>query len=130
MMTDIATQGGHWEFLGWSDGGSGNPRHILVTSDTAIVAIFEWVSDTTGIEEIENSRLKIEIYPNPASTDVTVHVSEPATLTVIDLQGRTVIPPTPIDSTLIIQHSSLLTGTYFVRIVTEGGVTVKKLILQ
>lgn len=130
MMTDIATQGGHWEFLGWSDGGSGNPRHILVTSDTAIVAIFEWVSDTTGIEEIENSRLKIEIYPNPASTDVTVHVSEPATLTVIDLQGRTVIPATPINSSFLIPHSSLPAGTYFVRVTSGKNSAVQKLIVK
>ena len=61
---------------------------------------------------------------------MTVSVSQPSVLTVIDLQGRMVIPPTSINSQFTILHSQLAPGTYFVRIVTEGGVTIKKLILQ
>lgn len=128
-MMDTATVGGHWQFLGWSDGGTGNPREILVTSDTAVIALFEWIEDSVGIDNLIDNQ-HVSVYPNPAFGDVTVKVGQPSVLTVLDLQGRTVIPPTPIDSTLIIQHSSLLTGTYFVRIVTEGGVTIKKLIMQ
>lgn len=128
-MMDTATVGGHWQFLGWSDGGTGNPREILVTSDTAVIALFEWIEDSVGIDNLMDNQ-HVSVYPNPAFGDVTVKVGQPSVLTVLDLQGRTVIPPTPIDSTLIIQHSSLLTGTYFVRIVTEGGVTIKKLIMQ
>ncbi len=48
MMIDTATTGGHWQFLGWSDGGSGNPRDILVTSDTSLVALFEWIEDSVS----------------------------------------------------------------------------------
>jgi hypothetical protein len=61
-MVDTTTMGGHWQFLGWNDGGMGNPRDIVVTSDTTIVTLFQWVADTNeGIFEIENSKLKIEI---------------------------------------------------------------------
>jgi hypothetical protein len=64
MMMDIATQGGYWQFLGWSDGGTGNPRHILVTSDTAIVALFEWVAEDTSlaIQEISIFNSQFSIY--------------------------------------------------------------------
>ena len=128
-MMDTATVGGHWQFLGWSDGVSGNPRDILVTSDTAIMALFEWIEDSVGIGNLIDNQY-VSVYPNPAFGDVTVKVGQLSILTVLDLQGRTVIPPTPVNSTFIIQHSLLLTGTYFVRIVTEGGVTIKKLIMQ
>ncbi len=128
-MMDTATVGGHWQFLGWSDGGSGNPRNIFVTSDTAVIALFEWIEDSVGIGNLMDNQ-HVSVYPNPAFGDVTVKVGQPSILTVLDLQGRTVIPPTSIGSIFIIQHSSLPTGTYFVRIVTEGGVTIKKLILQ
>ena len=128
-MMDTATVGGHWQFLGWSDGVSGNPRDILVTSDTAVMALFEWIEDSVGIDNLIDNQY-VSVYPNPAFGDVTVKVGQLSILTVLDLQGRTVIPPTPVNSTFIIQHSSLLTGTYFVRIVTEGGVTIKKLIMQ
>ena len=89
IVPDTTTDGGHWQFLGWSDGLTETPRQILVTSDTTIVALFEWVADSVGIEEIEKLELKIEIFPNPTSGKVTVTSPEPlvaATLT--DLQGR------------------------------------------
>lgn len=130
MVNDTMAEGGHWHFLGWSDGLTENPRYVIVTSDTAIVALFEWVEDSVGIAEIENSILRIEIYPNPAHGDVTVKVSEPSTLSVIDLTGRTIIPSTPVSSSLIIHHSSLRAGTYFVRVSSERGSTVKKLIVK
>ncbi len=129
LLADTAIEGGHWQFLGWSDGGSGNPRDILVTSDTAIVALFEWIEDSVGIDNVSTTQ-HINVYPNPASTDVTVSVSQPSVLTVIDLQGRMVIPPTSINSQFLILHSQLAPGTYFLRIATEEGVTVKKLIMQ
>lgn len=131
LFADTVSLGGHWQFLGWNDGGVGNPRNIVVTSDTAIVALFEWVADsTTGISNIENAKLKIEIYPNPAHGDVTVRVSKSSTLSVIDLTGRTVIPPTPVSSPFIIPRSSLPAGTYFVRFVTETGIAVRKMVVN
>lgn len=130
MMTDIATDGGHWEFLGWNDGGMGNPRNLFVTSDTAIVALFQWVDDSVGIKEVENSKLKIEFYPNPAHGDVTVSVSEPSVLTVIDLTGRVVIPFIAINTSYLISHTSLTPGAYFVRVTTRGNTIVKKLIIK
>ncbi|MBO4587061.1 MAG: T9SS type A sorting domain-containing protein [Bacteroidales bacterium] len=129
-MMDTATVGGHWQFLGWNDGGTGNPRSILVTSDTAIVALFEWVEDSVGIAEVESGKMKVEIYPNPAHGDVTVKVSEPSVLTVLDMTGRVVISPTPITSNLQLPTSDLPSGTYFVHITTSAGVVVKKLIVQ
>jgi hypothetical protein len=129
LLADTAIEGGHWQFLGWSDGGSGNPRDILVTSDTSLVALFEWIEDSVGIDNVSTTQC-INVYPNPASTDVTVSVSQPSVLTVIDLQGRVVIPPTSINSQFTILHSQLAPGTYFLRIVTEEGVAVKKLIMQ
>ncbi len=129
-MVDTVTVGGHWRFLGWSDGGTGNPRDILVTSDTAIVTLFEWIEDSIGIGEVEKSKREVEIFPNPASSDVTIKVSRPSILTVIDLQGRMVIPPTPVNSQFLILKSQLTSGTYFVRVTTQESVTIKKLIMQ
>ncbi len=130
-MVDTTTMGGHWQFLGWNDGGMGNPRDIVVTSDTTIVALFEWVPDTTeGIGEIDNSKLKFVIYPNPAHGDVTVSVGSPATLSVFDLSGRTVIPPTAVSFSFVVSRSLLSTGVYYVSIATDLGTTIKKLIIQ
>ena len=70
------------------------------------------------------------LFPNPASSDVTVRVSQPSVLTLLDLQGRTVIPSTQINSTFTIQYSSLPAGTYFVRIADDKNTVVRKLIIR
>ena len=126
QMLDTATVGGYWHFLGWNDGGVGNPRNLFVTSDTAIVALFEWVADSVGIEVVSGQWPVASIYPNPAHGEVTVSVSQPSTVTVLDMTGRVVIPPTPITSDLRLQTSGLPSGVYFVRV----GSTVKKLIVK
>lgn len=109
-----------------------NPYTFVVTSDVTITAVFAWFG---GVEEIENSKLKIDIYPNPAHGDVTVRLNDEfrnddVWLEVIDMTGRTVIPPTPVSSSYIIHHSSLPSGTYFVKVSTKRGSTVRKLIIK
>ncbi len=128
-LADTAAFGGHWEFLGWSDGPTETPRNILVTSDTAIVALFQWVGDTTQAIT-QPSIQSISIYPNPSDGDVTVNVGQPSLITVIDATGRIVIPSTQANSTFIIPHLSLSPGAYFVRIVSDGGVTIRKMIIR
>ena len=116
-----------YEFLHWDDGDTTNPRQVLVTSDTAFTALFRAIEDTVGIDDLSILNSQLSIYPNPSHGDVTVSVSLPSTLTVIDLAGHTVIPPTSINSTFTIHHSSLAPGAYFVRIENSLGVDVKKM---
>ena len=129
LLADTAIEGGHWQFLGWSDGGSGNPRDILVTSDTSLVALFEWIEDSVGIDNVSTYQ-RINVYPNPASTDVTVSVGAPATLTVLDLAGRVVVAPQSLSSSATLLLSDLPSGTYFLRVITAEGTAVKKLIVK
>lgn len=138
-LADTAAPGGHWQFLRWSDGPTASPRTILVTSDTAIVAQFQWIADTTeGIFQVESGKWKIQIHPNPTHGDVTIAVTNPLThshinaftVSVIDLMGRTVIPPTAINSSLLIPHSTLPPGTFFVRVTSTTGTAVRKLIVE
>ena len=127
-ILDTIAEGGYWRFQGWSDGGTGNPRQILVVSDTTIVSLFEWVP-TQGIEETGSSRWNVEVFPNPASTDVTVRVSRPSTLMLLDLQGRTVIPSTAVNTQFPIRKSQLAPGTYFLRVTTDNSTMTKKLVI-
>ena len=129
-MVDTVTEGGHWQFLGWSDGENDNPRTILVTSDTTIVALFEWMADSVGINELRDNSYEIRVYPNPAHGAVTVSVGAPATLTVLDLTGRVVVTPLSLSSSVTLPLSDLPSGTYFLRITTDEGTAVKKLIVK
>ena len=128
VMTDTATDGGHWQFLGWNDGGTGNPREILVLSDTAITALFEWVADST-IQAITQSDIQaITIYPNPASMTVTVETDRPSAMTLTDATGRKIADFKIQKSKFKIDVSTLPAGVYFVRLSTPP--TIRKLIVR
>lgn len=136
-MLDTMAQGGHWEFLTWSDGGSGNPRNIFVTSDTAIVALFEWVGDSTeAINELSFFNSQLSIYPNPARTNITFSIvpfNSIAAISILDMNGRIVYESRQNSGVPTCQHidvSTLSPGTYFLRIITPDGTFVRKLVIQ
>lgn len=105
-----------------------NPYSFVITADTLITAVFGPMC--IGIEEVEADNGEWSVFPNPAHGDVTVNVSQPSTLTVIDLTGRVVVPPTMITSDFLLPASDLPAGTYFVQVTTAKGTSVKKLILR
>ena len=100
-----------------------NPYTFVIHSDVSLTAVF---AQFGGIDDLQLPASDFQIYPNPAHGDVTVNVSQPSTLVVLDMTGRVVIPPTPINSKFRIQNSELPGGVYFVRV---GG-SVKKLIVH
>jgi Secretion system C-terminal sorting domain len=82
------------------------------------------VNDCAGIEENENS---FAVYPNPVK-DILSVISENNTpiqsLEIIDLTGKTI--KTSVTNT--IDFSELNSGSYFVRIYHENGITVKEIV--
>ena len=128
-----------FRFLGWSDGNANASRLLLLVSDTTIIASFQWVEDTTteGIDNYQLSTLnsQLTIFPNPAHREVTISVSEPSTITILDMTGRTITPPTQstavgCSDTRLMDVSNLTPGVYFVRVATAKGVLVRKLIVK
>lgn len=125
LFADTATVGGHWQFLGWSDGVEQSPRNIFVESDTVITALFEWVADsTTGIAAVATDAWLL--YPNPASGSVTISAAAAAEVTIHDLQGREVLRTSVGSGATTVDISRLSQGVYFVRL----GAGVKKLVVR
>lgn len=54
-------------FYQWSDGDTNNPRNLIVTGDTALMAIFQQVE---GIDVVQMDGCKV--YPNPTNGKVTI----------------------------------------------------------
>lgn len=98
-----------------------NPYTFIIHSDVTLTAVFAIFG---GIDDVEGTTFTL--HPNPAHDEVTVSVSQPSTLTVLDMAGRVVIPATPVTSELRIPTSEFPAGVYFVRI----GEGVKKLIVR
>ena len=104
-----------------------NPYSFLVTSDTLITAVFGPAS--LGIDNTSASPL-IRLYPNPATTSVTIETASPATVTLIDLQGREIGSWQLKSGKATLDLSHCLSGAYFVRVANLQGVTIRKLIVN
>ena len=87
-MTAIANEG--YEFTGWNDGNTENPRTVTITSDTVFVAIFT-ASGSSSLQAV-NTR-EFALYPNPAKSFVTLEfeaLKENTLLQILDINGRRV----------------------------------------
>ena len=106
-----------------------NPYTFVIHSDVTLTAVFML---TGGIDEVSSGQWAV--YPNPASTSVTVANeqwaagSEQWTVELVDLNGRTVARHASHSSSLTIDISTLPRGVYFVRLVGNG--TAKKLVVK
>jgi hypothetical protein len=73
------------------------------------------------------------VYPNPAHGSVTIEAKGPATVTLFSLNGRAVNTQAFTQSsnqTITIDLSAVPQGGYFIKVVSRGSVTVRKLIVK
>ena len=117
-----ATPNSGYTFRRWSDGNTDNPRTLLVTQDTALVAYF---SSGQGITETESGELIL--YPNPASEMVTITgISNEVNILVINAMGKVVRRLDNVGDTVTFSIRDLPKGIYFVRM----GNAVRKLVVE
>ena len=83
---------------------------------------------TIGIPTAEVG--SVAIYPNPAHGNVTIEATSPATVTLLSLNGRAVNTWTTESNSITIDLSAVPQGAYFVKVVSRGNVTVRKLIVK
>ena len=84
---------------------------------------------TLGIEDVYGEH--IGLYPNPASTTVTIEgIEGRATVTMVDLNGRETGKWSVNGGTLTINVNGMAKGTYFVRIANEKSTAVRKLVVR
>ena len=90
----------------------------------------------SGLEEAEGVILQTLVYPNPAqdmlNMDISVLQSTKANISVVDLLGREVIHLGDVNlqngnNTLNIETSGLQNGAYVIRIVSDDGITSKRI---
>ena len=81
-----------------------------------------------GIDGVD--MLGVSLFPNPATDKVTLLVGERAVVTLIDLNGRVSGVWDVEDGRLTFDVSQMAQGAYFVRVVGESGVAVRKLVVR
>lgn len=99
-------------------------RAICNGDSTSAWATRTITTSNEGIADV--NAFSFDLYPNPATNVVTVETDADAIVCILDLNGREVIRTN--ESTIDV--STLAKGTYFVRLTTQEGTAVRKLIVQ
>ena len=111
---------GH-RFVSWNDGNTDNPRVITVEGDAIYIATFEPITGVDNVDLLET----LTFYPNPTSGTITFNRTDIRKVEVIDTWGREVAV---YNDSYVIDISDLSKGYYTMRITTDNGVTIRKVI--
>lgn len=89
-------------------------------------------TDSWLLNTPETNRVQFQVYPNPASTSVRVELPDatPATLQVLNLQGELLHTISGAQHVYTLATESLAAGLYLMRVQTETGVAVQRLVIQ
>lgn len=131
-FTALATPASNHLFTGWVNTSGDtlsreNPYTFIVNSDVTLIGTFRY--EGVGIESASSDA--VSLYPNPANSTVTIKGIEPkAIVTLVDINGHVCGQWSAKEDSMVIDLSSYATGAYFVRIVGEQAVVVRKLIIK
>ena len=99
-----------------------------------------WYSDwsevnatVVGIDDVEGQNAQFTLQPNPATDRVTLSLEAfegTANVSILSVDGRQVSQFSTVENSTEINLSDMAAGTYFVRVQTEGWVSVRKLIVK
>jgi len=86
--------------------------------------------DYVTIEETNNTRLSIKIYPNPASERFTVEGEDIKSCIVTNVKGEVVTEIESSGGKTEVDLWGQPAGIYFIRIISEKGIAVEKVVLK
>ncbi|NVK65521.1 MAG: T9SS type A sorting domain-containing protein [Flavobacteriales bacterium] len=96
--------------------------------DVRVTRVFR---DVSGIQEKE--RVMIKLFPNPTSEEVVVKLNgyeNDVSIDLIDVKGNVLLREEDVRNALVIDMSQYENGTYFVRVKSDEGVHLEKVIKQ
>ena len=106
--------------------------NVPVNSKAAYKGVNQWkdftniIETTTAVSTVIDER--INLYPNPASVGFYINTGEKInTVSIYNLNGEMILSKEVIDNNFI-NISDLKPGVYFVKVQTENGIIVRKLI--
>ncbi len=102
---------------GWGSSNAGVPDIILNFKTNCPV----------GINNPTSKYNRINVYPNPASTEIHVDNAEGATISVYNLMGQSVMTVENANKFNTVNVESLAAGTYVVKVVNNNTVKTQKI---
>ena len=83
-----------------------------------------------GIHGYNTNLFATEIFPNPATSNITIEISQNSAIEILNIEGQLIKAIAARDNKISIDVSALPCGVYFVKIKTEKGVAVKKFVKE
>ena len=130
--TITATANNGYKFVNWTiddvEISTDNPYSFTVTEDVELVAHFE---ESVGVDELQVTSYELRVYPNPTTGElrVTSYELQVTSIEVFDIYGRKChLSPVTCHENINISH--LPAGIYFVKIRTEAGEVVRKVVKE
>ena len=120
-VTITATPKQGYRFVSWNDGNTENPRTIIVEAEAIYVATFEEIVGIEGVSMLD----ELSLYPNPTSGTITFSSTDICKVEIMDAMGRMV---EVYNNSYIIDLSKLRKGYYTLRVITDRGVALRKVI--
>jgi hypothetical protein len=108
-----------------------NYTFLMGQSFNDTTAIINFCNTTNSL--ILNSRTEVEIYPNPAVSEILISGMSSLSkneVSIVDMQGRKVITEKNVCENKKIDVSSLTKGIYMINVITDGGIFSQKMIKQ
>lgn len=110
-----------YKFSHWNDNNTENPRDILVTQDSSFVAYF---IEDVGVNEVDMLE-RIVVYPNPATSMVSINTNGVLKVDVLDMNGRTLISK---EHSNKIDISEIPDGVYTIKVIIPQGEAIRKIV--
>ena len=105
------------------DGYTTITKNLIVKDDT----IMNIVLVSTALEQNQS---EIAVFPNPTAGTVCINGAEGATLEILDMAGKKCMVIKSVSSVSCIDLGNLADGIYFIRIIQDGLIVNKKIILR
>lgn len=104
-----------------------------ISGDSCIIDIgaYEYQNGTcfNGLEEI-SSRLYINIFPNPATDEIKIEISQKSDIEILNIEGKIMKTINKTDTRSTTDLKNLSSGVYLIKITTDKGVLIRKIIKQ
>jgi hypothetical protein len=101
-----------------------------VTKITIGDSLYYYDHAVTGINELKSQAENILAYPNPVANNLTIEVSQNATINIFNTQGQLIETALINCNITNIDVSNLPSGLYFMNVKTEKGTETKKFIKE
>jgi hypothetical protein len=93
-------------------------------------AILKTKNGGVGLTDLSSQSNTLNIYPNPASTQITISTPNKGNLSILNLNGQQLLQQEITEPTTTIDVRELKSGVYFMRVMGEKNVMMGKFVKQ